>query len=150
MQTLLRRVSLVLFGLVAVFFIWFGVTYAIVSNMLWFHEAAVPESARVAVRPLYFALMNLIGGASIALGALSLYVIALPLRRGAPGAAIALVLATAVAVGTAAITAEELAAATGAPVSWHLMGIVLSVAVLALALHTAATWTIGRREYASA
>jgi len=150
MQTLLRRTSLVLFGLVAVFFIWFGVTYASVSNMLWFHEAAVLESARVEVRPLYFALMNLIGGASTALGALSLYVIALRLRRGAPGAGLALVLATAVAVGMAAVTAEELAAATGAPVSWHLMGIVLSVAVLALALHTAATWTIRRREYASA
>jgi hypothetical protein len=150
MQRLLRRTSLVLFGLVAVFFIWFGVTYASVSNMLWFHEAAVPEAARDEVRPLYFALMNLIGGASVALGVLSLYVIVLPLRRGVPGAAVALVLVTAIAVGMAAVTAEELADATGAPVSWHLMGIVLSVAVIALALHTAATWTIRRRDYASA
>lgn len=150
MPTLLRRTSLALFGLVAIFFIWFGVTYASVSSMLWFHEAAVPEAARGQVRPLYFALMNLIGGASIALGVLSLYVIALPLRRAVPGAAIALVFVTAVAVGMAAVTAEELAAATGAPVSWHLMGIVLSVAVLALALHTAATWTVRRRDHASA
>jgi hypothetical protein len=149
MQRLLRRTSLTLFGLVAVFFIWFGVTYANVSNMLWFHEAAVPEAARQQVRPLYFALMNLIGGASIALGVLSLYVIALPLRRGAPGAASALVLVTAVAVGMAAVTAEELAAATGAPVSWHLMGIVLSVAVLALALHATASRTTRRRDFAS-
>lgn len=139
MKTLLRPTSLVLFGLVAAFFIWFGVTYASVSNMLWFHEAAVPEAAREQMRPLYFALMNLIGGASIALGVLSLYVIALPLRRGVPGAAVALVLVTAVAVGMAAVTAEELAAATGSPTSWHLMGIVLFVAVLALALHTAAS-----------
>lgn len=139
MQTLLHRSSLALFGLVAVFFIWFGVTYASVSNMLWFHEATVPEAAREEVRPLYFALMNLIGGASIALGVVSLYVIALPLRRGMPGAASALVLVTVIAVGMAAVTAEKLAAATGAPVSWHLMGIVLSVAALALALHTAAS-----------
>lgn len=135
MQTLLRRTSIGLFGVVALFLIWFGVTYATVSNMLWFHEAAVPEAAREAVRPLYFALMNLIGGASVALGVLSLYVIALPLRRGVPGAAAILVLVNALALLVAAITAEELAAATGSPTSWHIMGIVFAVTCLALLLH---------------
>jgi hypothetical protein len=150
MPTLLRATSLALFGLVAVFFIWFGITYATVGDMLWFHEAAVPDAARAAVRPLYFALMNLIGGASVALGVLSLYVIALPLRRGVPGTASALVLVTAIAVGMAAVTAEELAAATGSPTSWHLMGVIMSVSVVALALHAGAIWSVRRRGYASA
>ena len=134
MQTLLRQTCVALFGLVALFLIWFGVTYASVRDMLWFHEAAVPEAARDAVRPLYFALMNLIGGASVALGVLSLYVIALPLRRGVPGAAAILVLVNAVALFTAAVTAEELAAATGSPTSWHIMGIVFAVTCLAFLL----------------
>jgi hypothetical protein len=137
MQTLLRRTSIALFGLVALFLIWFGVIYATVSDMLWFHEAAVPEAAREAVRPLYFALMNLIGGASAALGALSFYVIALPLRRGIPGAAAILVLVNAIALVMAAITAEELATTTGSPTSWHIMGIVLGTTVLAFVLHAA-------------
>jgi hypothetical protein len=135
MNFLLRWTSIVLFGLVAVFLIWFGFTYASVSDMLWFHAAAVPEAAQDAVRPLYFALMNLIGGASIALGVLGLYVTALPLRRRLPGAAIALTLANAIALGTAAITAEELADATGSPTSWHIMGAIIAVTLLALACH---------------
>lgn len=135
MRLFLRWTSIVLFALVALFFIWFGVTYASVSDMLWFHAAAVPEAAQEAVRPLYFALMNLIGGASIALGALSLYVIALPLRRRLPGAALALTLTNAIALAMAAITAEELARATGSPTSWHIMGAVMAVTLLALACH---------------
>jgi hypothetical protein len=135
MQTLLRRTSIALFGLVAVFLIWFGVTYATVSDMLWFHEAAVPEIARHAVRPLYFALMNLIGGASVGLGVLSLYVIAMPLRRGMTGAASGLVLVNAIALIMAAITAEELADATGSPTSWHIMGAIMAVTLIAFATH---------------
>jgi hypothetical protein len=138
MQTLLRTTSLALFGLVAVFFIWFGVTYATVHNMLWFHEAAVPEAAREAIRPLYFALMTLIGGASVSLGILSLYVIAVPLRQGVAGAGALLVVANGVALGMAAVTAEKLAAATGSPTSWHIMGVVFAVSATALACHTVA------------
>lgn len=148
MQTLLRTTSLALFGLVAVFFVWFGVTYATVHNMLWFHEAAVPEAAREAVRPLYFALMTLIGGASVALGTLSLYVIALPLRQGVAGAGAFLVVANAIALGMAAVTAEKLAAVTGSPTSWHIMGVVFAVSVIALACHTAAS-RIRRRSGAT-
>lgn len=148
MQTLLRRVSLGLFALVALFFVWFGVTYATVHNMLWFHEAAVPEAARGAVRPLYFALMTLIGGASVSLGVLSLYVIAMPLRRGVPGAGVFLVVANAVALGMAAVTAEKLAAATGSPTSWHIMGAVFAVSAIALACNTVAA-RIRRRSEAT-
>lgn len=138
MKTVLRWTSIGLFTLVALFFIWFGATYASVTNMLWFHEAAVPEAAREAVRPLYFALMTLIGGASIALGALSLYVIAMPLRRGVSAAATTLVLTNGVALGMAAMTAEKLAAATGSPTSWHIMGAVFGVSAIGLACHAAA------------
>jgi purine-nucleoside phosphorylase len=138
MQTLLRRSGLALFGLVAFFFIWFGVTYATVSDMLWFHEAAVPQSARAAVRPLYFALMNLIGGASVAVGVLSLYVIAMPLRRGEGGAASMLVTVNAIVLAMAAVTAEELAAATGSPTSWHIMGAIMAVTLVAFVLHNLA------------
>lgn len=131
MQALLRRTSLVLFTLVALFLLWFGITYATVSDMLFFHAAAVPEAARDAVRPLYFALMTLIGGASAALGLLSLYVIAVPLRRDAPGAATALVAVNVIAFGMAALTAEKLAAATGSPTSWHIMGALLALTFVA-------------------
>lgn len=148
MQTLLRRTGLALFGLVAVFFIWFGATYATVHDMLWFHEAAVPEAARDAVRPLYFALMTLIGGASVSLGVLSLYVIAMPLRRGIAGAGAFLVVANAIALGMAAITAEKLAAATGSPTSWHIMGVVFAVSAIAVTCDTAAA-RIRRRSEAT-
>lgn len=127
MQKLLRWTSLGLFTLLALFFIWFGITYASVSDMLWFHEAAVPEAARDSVRPLYLALMNLIGGASAALGLLSLYLIAQPLRRSAQGAATAILVANTIPIVMAAITAEELAAATGSPTSWHIMGMLMAV-----------------------
>lgn len=145
MQTL-RWISSGLFGLVALFFIWFGVTYATVGDMLWFHEAAVPEAARSAVRPLYFALMTLIGGASIALGLLSLYVIAMPLRSGAPGAGAALLLASAVALALAAGAAEKLAAATGSPTSWHIMGVILATSLIAFALNAIAARARVRRR----
>jgi hypothetical protein len=135
MQKLLRWTSLALFTLLALFFIWFGITYASVRDMLWFHEAAVPEAARDGVRPLYLALMNLIGGASAALGLLSLYLIALPLRRGTPGAATALLVANTIPLVMAAITAEELAAATGSPTSWHIMGVLMASNALAWACH---------------
>jgi hypothetical protein len=38
----------------------------------------------------------------------------------------------------AAITAEELADATGAPTSWHIMGVLLAVTALAYGAHVAA------------
>ena len=61
MSRILRWTSFVLFGLVSAFLIWFGITYATVTDILWFHAAAVPEAARDDVRALYFALMTLIG-----------------------------------------------------------------------------------------
>jgi hypothetical protein len=138
MQRVLRWTSLVLFGLVALFLIWFGVTYASVTDMLWFHAAAVPEAARDDVRTLYLALMNLIGGASAALGLLSAFVIAVPMRRGASGAATALMIVNNIVFVMAAVTAEELAAATGSPTSWHIMGVLMAVTLSAYALHVAA------------
>ena len=135
MSFLLRRLSLVLFALVSLFLIWFGATYASVKDMLWFHAAAVPLSIRDEVKPLYFALMTLIGGASTALGILGLYTVAAPLRRRTPGAASALATTNTIAFGMAAVTAEKLAAATGSPTSWHLMGIGLAITLLAYAAH---------------
>lgn len=137
MQKFLFAASLILFSLVSLFLIWFGVTYASAEDMLWFHAAAVPEAARADVRPLYLALMNLIGGASAAFGLLSAYVIAMPLRRGAAGAASALMIGNAIVFVTAAITAEELAAATGSPTSWHIMGVLMAASLAAFAAHVA-------------
>ena len=137
MQSKLRLISVVLFAAVSLFLIWFGATYATVHDMLWFHAAAVPEAARGAVRPLYFALMTLIGGAALALGLLAAYVIAVPLRQGVRGAATALTAAFALVFTMAAITAEKLSA-TGAPTSWHIMGVLLAVTALAYIAHIAA------------
>lgn len=130
----LRGLSVVLFALLSAFLMWFGWTYLTVPEPLWFHAAAVPEDARQAVRPLYFALMNLIGGASMALGFLVLYTALTAVRQRRAGGAAALALAVALTLVVAAITAEELAAQTGAPTSWHIMGALLGVDVAAFAL----------------
>lgn len=135
MVSAMRWISLSLFTLLALFLIWFGITYATVDSLLWFHAAAVPEAVRADVEPLYFALMNLIGGSSAALGVLVLYVTWMPMRLGAQGAASALVVVLAIALGMAALTAEELAEATGSPTSWHIMGILMAIALVALAAH---------------
>lgn len=138
MAAAMRWTSLVLFTLLGVFLIWFGVTYATVDSLLWFHAAAVPEAARAGVAPLYFALMNLIGGSSAALGVLVLYVTWMPMRLGVSGAAAALVAVLAISLGMAALTAEELAEATGSPTSWHIMGALLAVTLAAAAAHALA------------
>jgi hypothetical protein len=123
---------MVLFALLGLFLIAFGFLYASVSDMLFFHAAAVPEAARHAVKPLYLALMKLIGGASIGLGLLGLYVTFGPLRAGARGAAAALAVGYAIPVLMAAYVAETLAKLTGAPTSWHIMGVLLAIIGLAL------------------
>lgn len=134
MKPILRWTSLALFALLGAFFIWFGWVYATVEDFLWFHAPAVPEAARNAVRPIYFALMNLIGGLSAGLGILGLWVTAALLRRGDPKTALGLAVAYAVPLLMAAVTAEELAR-TGAPTSWHIMGGLLAVAAFALFAH---------------
>ena len=88
MRLILQRTSLVLFSIVALFLVWFGLTYGMAQEMLSFHAAALPEEVRGAAKPLYLALMHLIGAASLAFGLAGLYVIVFPLRRGLPGAAI--------------------------------------------------------------
>lgn len=145
MASTMRWASLGLFSLLALFLIWFGITYATVENLLWFHAAAVPERARDDVEPLYFALMNLIGGSSAALGLLVLYVTWMPMRLGARGAASALVVVLAIALGMAALTAEELADATGSPTSWHIMGALMAVALVALAAHAGSRAALASR-----
>lgn len=131
MKRLLRAISLTLFAALSVFYVAFGVLYASVQDILWFHAAAVPAESLAAVRPLYFALMKLIGGASAALGLLGAYVTAFPVRRGERKAAIALAITFATPIIMAAYVAETLAAETGAPTSWHIMGILLLVDALA-------------------
>lgn len=132
-----RIASLVLFAFLGLFYVAFGTLYASVDNLLWFHAAAVPAEAHEAVRPLYFALMKLIGGASIALGLLGLWATAAPLRRGVPLAGTALFLAYAIPLAMAAVVAEILAKATGSPTSWHIMGALMAVNVVALVAHAA-------------
>lgn len=135
MRANLRTASLVLLGVLGLFLILFGVLYISVAQMLPFHAAAVPVQARAAVLPLYHALMALIGGASIGLGFLGLFVTFGPMRTGAPGAAYATGAAYAIALVAAAIVAERLRAETGAPTSWHIMGGLLAIDAAALIAH---------------
>ncbi len=122
-----RALSVALFALLGAFMIWFGWTYLTVAEPLWFHAAAVPETAREAVRPLYFALMNLIGGASIGLGVLALHATLAGVLHRRLGTAATLAGVFALVFVVAAITAEELARQTGSPTSWHIMGGLLAV-----------------------
>lgn len=128
----LNWTSIALFALLGLFLIAFGALYATVTDMLFFHAAAVPEAARHDVKPLYLALMKLIGGASVGLGLLGLYVTFGPLRAGARWAAGALAVTYAIPVLMAAYVAETLAKITGAPTSWHIMGVLLAITALAL------------------
>lgn len=131
MRGIVGLLGIGLFALLSIFFIAFGVLYAAVDELLWFHAAAIPDVAREAVRPLYFALMDLIGAASVGLGVLGLYVTAVPLRRGG-GTALALAGAFATPLIGAAVVAERLARLTGAPTSWHIMGGLLALTMTAL------------------
>lgn len=144
MKPILRWTSIILFALLSAFLVWFGWLYASVEEPLWFHDAAVPDHAKEAVRPLYFALMTLVGGSSLGLGVLGLFVTLTSLRQGARGAGAVLAVAMAIPFVMAAITAEELAAATGAPTSWHIMGVLLLVTLIAYLAHAGAR--SGRRR----
>lgn len=135
MKMIMRGTSLVLYALLGAFLLWFGWVYATAENLLWFHAAAVPEAARGEVRPLYFALMNLIGGSSAGLGLLGLLVTLTSLRRGDPKIALGLAVAYAIPFAMAAVTAEDLAAETGAPTSWHIMGVLMGATAVALVAH---------------
>jgi hypothetical protein len=139
MQAIFRWTSLGLFLALSLFMLWFGYVYASVTDMLWFHGAAVPAELHPQFLPLYLALMNLIGGSSFALGLLGVCITIFPLRWGASWAALALATAYAIVFTMAAITAEELADATGAPTSWHIMGVLLAVTALAYGAHFAAS-----------
>ena len=97
MRSKLKLASMILYMALSVFLMAFGALYATVHDLLWFHAAAVPPRALEDVRPLYFALMTLIGGASGGLGLLGAYVALIPMRRGVPFAASFLALANAMA-----------------------------------------------------
>lgn len=150
MKRLMRSIGTTLFALLSLFYVAFGVFYASVHDLLWFHAAAVPADALQAVRPLYFALMKLVGGAAAALGLLGLYVSLSSLRRGEGKAAIALAVAFAAPLIMAAYVAETLAATTGAPTSWRIMGglLFIDAAAIATQLAGAARREAGRRSEA--
>ena len=133
--TLYRRASVFFFCAVSLFLILFGLLYANVNDPLWFHAAAVPPDALSKVRPLYFALMKLIGGASIGLGVLGAYVVLVPMRQGAPWAAPMVSVAYWIALAVAAQTAIRLAEQTGAPVAWYNMAILAGLTALGLLAH---------------
>lgn len=132
MQKIFRFAGVALFTLLGLFMIAFGALYASVQDLLWFHAAAVPDHALEAVRPLYFALMKLIGGASASLGLIGAFVTFAAIRRGDKGFAVALAVAYAIPLLVAAWVAETLAAKTGSPTSWHIMGILLGIDAIAL------------------
>jgi len=132
MRRILLGVSLTLFLALTAFLAWFGYVYASVDKMLWFHAAAVPEAAREAVGPIYFALMKLIGTASLGLAALGAFTALGPVRRGGRGAMAMLAAAYAIPLLGADWVAEHLAAETGAPTSWRIMGVLLATDLAAL------------------
>lgn len=135
MQTFLQWTSVVLFLAVSLFLIAFGLLYANANDLLWFHAAAVPPDALEKIRPLYFALMKLIGGASIGLGILGGYVVLGPMRQGVVGAATMVSLTYWIAFGVAGFTAIRLAELTGAPVAWYNMAILSALTALAYIAH---------------
>jgi len=144
MRTTLRWSSIVLFAALSIFLALFGALYASVRDFLPFHAAAAPSDALDSMRPLYLALMKLIGGASAALGLLGLYVTLGPIRSGSSAAAVAVAGAFAGAFIMAAFVAEALARATNAPTSWHIMGILLALTAAALIAHFAASRMPGK------
>lgn len=127
------------------FMLWFGYVYSSVTDMLWFHGAAVPEELHAQFLPLYLALMNLIGGSSVAVGVLTAYIALGPLRTGSQWASAVLFGSFAIVFVMAGVTAEELAASTGAPTSWHIMGVLMTVAALAYGANLAA-WPAQTRD----
>ena len=141
MRARLQGLSVILFMAVSVFLIAFGLLYANVTDLLWFHAAAVPTDALEKVRPLYFALMKLIGGASIGLGLLGTYVVLGPMRHGSPWAAAFVAVTYWIAFGVAGYTAIRLNELTGAPVAWYNMAILSAITALALGTHA-----VGRRS----
>ena len=134
-STVYRRASVFFFCAVSVFLILFGLLYANVNDLLFFHAAAVPADALAKVRPLYFALMKLIGGASIGLGVLGAYVVLVPMRQGAAWAAPMVSVAYWIALAVAAQTAIRLNEQTGAPVAWYNMAILATITALGLLAH---------------
>ena len=141
MQPTLQWTSVILFMAVSAFLVAFGLLYANVNDLLWFHAAAVPPDALEKVRPLYFALMKLIGGASIGLGLLGAYVILGPMRQGVRGAATLVAVAYWIAFGVAGYTAIRLNELTNAPVAWYNMAILSALTAGALIAHSMAPRT---------
>lgn len=136
MKSKLQWASVILYLVVSVFLVAFGLLYANVNDLLWFHAAAVPPDALEKVRPLYFALMKLIGGASIGLGVLGAYVVWVPMRKGLPLAGLFVAVTYWIAFGVAAFTAIRLNELTGAPVAWYNMAILSAMTLAALIAHT--------------
>ena len=132
-NVLLRRIGLALYLLVTAALLAFGLLYVSVSDMLFFHAAAVPVEAHAAIRPLYLALMQLIGGSSLALALLGAYTIWWPMRQGVPYAQTAVTLAYLLALAIAGVTAEGLREATNAPVAWYNMAVLAGLTLLAQA-----------------
>lgn len=132
MKKLSRAIGIALFAALSLFYLAFGGLYASVPDLLWFHAAAVPEQSHEAVRPLYLALMKLIGSSTIGLGVVGAFTTFTSIRRGDGAAASVLFIAYAIPLFAAAYVAETLAAKTGAPTSWHIMGALMALNSLAL------------------
>lgn len=138
MRKTLQWTSVILFMVVSLFLVAFGLLYANLNDLIWFHAAAVPPDALEKIRPLYFALMKLIGGASIGLGILGAYVVLGPMRRGVPLAATMVSITYWIAFGVAGFTAIRLNELTGAPVAWYNMAILSAITLIAYAAHALA------------
>ena len=123
MQAGLQWLSMIMFTLVSVFLVLFGLLYANVPDMLFFHAQALPEVHREAVKPLYFALMKLVGGASIGLGILGGFAVWGPMRAGVPNCGFVVSVAYIIAFAVAGFTAIRLNELTGADVAWYNMAI---------------------------
>lgn len=119
--------GLALLTFIGVFYLAFGALYASVGDYLFFHRAALPAGSDAAFRPLYLGLMKLIGGASLAVGALGLFLLYSSVRRRRPNALAALAAGWSAPLVFAAYVAETLRTQTGAPTSANLMIILLAI-----------------------
>ncbi len=135
MAPALRWISMGLYIVLSVFIILFGALYATVQDFLPFHGAAIDERLHERVKPLYLALMTLIGSIALSLGGLGLIVTLGPVRHGALWAAAALTAVQSFAFVMAGITAVLLARRTGAPTGWENMAILTTITVVALITH---------------
>lgn len=119
--------------LISAYTVGFGLIYAMRSELMPHHDAALPDSAKSQVLPLYFTLMRLAGGATTAFGLLCLYVLLGPVRAGSKGAAATVSLCLVSFFIATAAAAAHLEALSGAATHWEVMAVLAALTIAGFA-----------------